>query len=467
MATLKKSSLKPAEGAPPTEAARGPEGVSAASEAASHVDFSTDDLVPDSELNSPIYDKSGVLLLAKGSLVTSRFKELLVTRGVRDIKLSLADAQAMRAHKSAGALTPALANVELDADVVKKLDDLVDSGKLFLDDASPKFKERLVRHGVKGYDRQLREQLIAKHTETCSLLDDMIKAAAHGETMNGADISTVVADYLSHLTLDSDLVADVMARARDFAGIAQHCLQMALLGMSLAIELNMGEDSVRLIGMCGLLHDWGMIYVPLEVRDTPRVLSRLEYLTITKHVMHTVNMLEKITGLPPQVAMICYQVHERPDGSGYPRGKRKENIHPCARILNVADTFIAMTSPRPYRPPLKPHAAIECLLRQAVANQVDNEAVGALLRIVTQFGIGRKVLLSDGSKAVVLRRNGNRYNQPIVRRVELPDGTPVDRGDESQVINLDEAELTVTQVLPSLHRKELGFSEDLRSLSRS
>lgn len=44
--------------------------------------------------------------------------------------------------------------------------------------------------------------------------------------------------------------------------------------------------------------------------------------------------------------------HERIDGSGYPNGLKGDEIPLVAKIIAVVDAFEAMTSPRPYRPPL-------------------------------------------------------------------------------------------------------------------
>jgi HD-GYP domain-containing protein (c-di-GMP phosphodiesterase class II) len=41
--------------------------------------------------------------------------------------------------------------------------------------------------------------------------------------------------------------------------------------------------------------------------------------------------------------------HERPDGNGYPRGLKGNEVPLASRILNVVDAFDAMTSDRPYR----------------------------------------------------------------------------------------------------------------------
>ena len=73
--------------------------------------------------------------------------------------------------------------------------------------------------------------------------------------------------------------------------------------------------------------------------------------------------------------------HERPDGSGYPRGRAAGEVPLEASILGVADAYEAMTARRPYRPPLDPEAASE-ELRRGAGMQFDQRVVDALLRVV-------------------------------------------------------------------------------------
>ena len=57
--------------------------------------------------------------------------------------------------------------------------------------------------------------------------------------------------------------------------------------------------------------------------------------------------------------------HERWDGTGYPDQLAGEDIPLGARILAVADAFVAMTSERPYRAALRPAEAMGLLMTPA------------------------------------------------------------------------------------------------------
>ncbi len=77
--------------------------------------------------------------------------------------------------------------------------------------------------------------------------------------------------------------------------------------------------------------------------------------------------------------------HERPDGRGFPRGLSDGEIPLEARILAVADAYVAMTSERPYRAALD-HDAARNELRKHSSEQFDSRVVEAFIE---SLGEGR------------------------------------------------------------------------------
>ena len=75
--------------------------------------------------------------------------------------------------------------------------------------------------------------------------------------------------------------------------------------------------------------------------------------------------------------ILCYR--ERPDGKGYPRGLRGEEIPLEARILAVADAYVAMIGHRVYRARRSHEEACE-ELRRFAGTQFDARVVDAFLR---------------------------------------------------------------------------------------
>ena len=57
--------------------------------------------------------------------------------------------------------------------------------------------------------------------------------------------------------------------------------------------------------------------------------------------------------------------HERIDGKGYPDGLHGDTIPLGARIVAIADAYVAMLSQRPYRAALPPTKALDVLISGA------------------------------------------------------------------------------------------------------
>ena len=97
---------------------------------------------------------------------------------------------------------------------------------------------------------------------------------------------------------------------------------------------------------------------------------------IEDHAVHTINMLSKIA-FPHKLRNVTEYAaghHERMDGSGYPRGLKREQLSIPARIVAIADIFEALTAPdRPYRKPGSLSWAIGIMHRMKLDNHIDGD----------------------------------------------------------------------------------------------
>lgn len=130
---------------------------------------------------------------------------------------------------------------------------------------------------------------------------------------------------------------------------AGHQQRVADLARAIAREFGLPKDMVEGIHVAGTLHDIGKIAIPAEILTKPSKLLEIEFGLVKTHSQVGYQILERID-FPWPVAEAVRQHHERIDGSGYPRGLRRDQIIPQARILAVADVVEAMASHRPYRP---------------------------------------------------------------------------------------------------------------------
>jgi len=90
-------------------------------------------------------------------------------------------------------------------------------------------------------------------------------------------------------------------------------------------------------------------------------------------------LIERIPFLRGAVPVVwCH--HERWDGTGYPRGLKREDIPLAARIFAVADAFDAMTFDRPYSRAIAFDAARK-EIRRCAGSHFDPAVVTTFLEI--------------------------------------------------------------------------------------
>ena len=178
------------------------------------------------------------------------------------------------------------------------------------------------------------------------------------------------------------ILADALAAAVDAkdAYTHAHSRNVSDLSLYLARAMGLSESQVEDIALGALLHDIGKIGVSDETLRKPGKLSDDEWNEIKSHCEIGYTILDGIEGAEHIREMVLYH-HERPDGSGYPRQLRGEDIPMAARIIGVADAFDSMTAERVYQKPRSPEEAITEILRLR-GRQFDVDVVDALCHLM-------------------------------------------------------------------------------------
>lgn len=316
-----------------------------------------------------MHDAQGVLLLAEGAVITPEFKRLLEARDVANVTVGAEDAAAFVSARQS--VTKARFVPVLDNKASRQMQDAVQRRLSAGANRGTALRQRVARHGTTDYDPAVTAELRHQTLRSTASLTVMMNQVQAGKlTQVAASAFTAVQSSLQFLTADIDgLMAQRITGCQD-STLARHCLRMSQLAMAMATEMELNAENVQRIGLTSLLHDWGMLRVPEAIRhsEPPRRWDRLE---LERHVSYTADLLERLDGLPSMVPLISYQVHEKLNGTGYPRRKSEPNIHLFARILHVADDYVTLTAPTGWRPAVMPYAAIAGMLQQVHGRSAD------------------------------------------------------------------------------------------------
>ena len=179
----------------------------------------------------------------------------------------------------------------------------------------------------------------------------------------------------AYLNMARTLVLTLEARDPYTRG---HSERVAQISRQVAFEIGLSHDEMRNIETAARLHDLGKIGIPDSILLKPGPITPGERAEIQLHPTRAVELL-RLLGFLNGVLPVIESHHERYNGGGYPESRKGEETPLGARILAVADAYDAMTSARPYRPPMSHEEAIQ-VLKEGAGKQWDAKVVDAFLR---------------------------------------------------------------------------------------
>ena len=156
-----------------------------------------------------------------------------------------------------------------------------------------------------------------------------------------------------------------------------HLDGVAEIARQTALELGLDETEVERVMLAAELHDIGKSAIPDAILFKPGPLDADEWAFMRRHTIIGERILAGAPSLT-SVAGIVRSSHERFDGKGYPDALAGEAIALAARIIFACDAFDAMTSDRPYSPPISKELAV-VELRACAGTQFDPQVVEALV----------------------------------------------------------------------------------------
>jgi HD-GYP domain-containing protein (c-di-GMP phosphodiesterase class II) len=206
-------------------------------------------------------------------------------------------------------------------------------------------------------DRAGKEYQQYRLNEEADIVRSIYQRAAEGGVALD-EVETVVASLSVAMHAEGQLLMPILEFPGQDAANALHAINVSLLAMTLGESLGMASHDVHAVGSAALLHDVGIAGLPPELLGKP-ALTPEERRVIEQHPEIGARMLFAKSAMFDLAAIVCYEHHMRPDGTGFPRTRFPREMHYASKIVAVADVYDALRTPRAYRPAWTPQRAWE------------------------------------------------------------------------------------------------------------
>lgn len=195
------------------------------------------------------------------------------------------------------------------------------------------------------------------------------------------DVTALQAVQRRHANLLRQLIqALVRAVDKHDPHSANHSARVTAVALAIGKAMELPAEDMQTLEMAASLANIGKLFVPKEILTKTGPLDDAEQTLLREHVQHALEMLKGLEFEGPVLETIA-QKQEYMDGSGYPKGLAGEQILPTARILAVANAFVALVSPRAWRDAVPVPEALDRLLADS-GTRYDRRVVAALLHII-------------------------------------------------------------------------------------
>ncbi|NLB88485.1 MAG: HD-GYP domain-containing protein, partial [Syntrophomonadaceae bacterium] len=189
-----------------------------------------------------------------------------------------------------------------------------------------------------------------------------------------------------------------------------HSINVSLLSILMGRWLKLNEEDIKLLGLAGLLHDVGKVFIDDSILNKPDKLTEEEFEEVKKHPSLGYGLINNY--VDERVAKAILLHHERIDGSGYPMGLMG-NSSIFASIVAVADVFDALTSNRKYSTKNSPYTAVEVLWEESFG-KLDPNITKIFCDKITNFYVGNEVILSNGVRGIVIYIDPSQPTRPTI-----------------------------------------------------
>lgn len=222
-------------------------------------------------------------------------------------------------------------------------------------------------------------------------IKDFYEAIGDQENLDLREMSSIVAGFISAFQQEANpLLALIPLRMEDEYTFT-HSINVAILNLAQGTALGLEDELLHDVGIAGMLHDAGKIFIDKEIVNKPGKLDDEEWGQMQQHPSRGAQYLMNQEGIPQVAIFTAFEHHMRFDKTGYPEVPEDWELNLCSQMTMISDTFDALRTRRSYKEPWD-FPKISGLMLKLAGQQLNPYLVMNFLKVLE--GLGEQVLES-------------------------------------------------------------------------
>ena len=215
----------------------------------------------------------------------------------------------------------------------------------------------------------------------------------------------------------------------------KHCVSVCVYSVIIGMAMKLTVEQLNNLAVAAMLHDIAKFDLPDSLLYKPAPLSPAEEKIMKQLPKVSYEKLSFFNEISSQTRHAILMHHENEDGSGYPFGKKGNEIHLLAKILHVANSFDSLISPT-FKTPTPIPEAITYIVKN-VGTIFNKEVVAAFISKFVFYPAGTQVKLSNGEVGIVVSNEHNTL-RPTIRLLNEKLNYPlVDLSDNKEYLKVN------------------------------
>jgi putative nucleotidyltransferase with HDIG domain len=273
------------------------------------------------------------------------------------------------------------------------------------------------------------------HTNASKLIKDFTAHVKRGGPVDIIVAKHAVYDCISSILRSPDaMLLLTRLKSKDYS-IWQHSMNVSVLAISLGRYLNLHDDELMLLGLCGMFHDIGKLRISNQLLAEANSKKEIKTILDSHTILGREILLNCMGQLAEVAAQVAYCHHEYLDGSGFPRGLQGAQISAYTRMITIINVYDNLTSNKAGKKALSHYDAMTVLLEKS-GRHFDATLVDSFNRCIGTYPVGCVVEMSSGEIAMVVEENQIQRLRPKVMLLTNPDKEKISK----KVVNLADIE---------------------------